>query len=722
MNERGTTRLYLLIAWRHLRVGDQPPAWVVPLTLLALYLILVGLGFSLYSAQLGPESLDELTSMGLGFDALRKQSEGGVTPRQAYYGMLGVVTLFGGAMLLLGALLSRVFTLLATVISFSVMLGCMALVVVLSLMTGLEHELRDKILGQRAHILVQRPDKRPFADYLELSKEIGALDGVIGASPYLEGEIMVRSGVNRQGGILTGIIPELHATVSNLPEIIVAGKYDYLANPDDIPEPQFNFDLLSRGPRDTDSKGASTKKGKKGKKGKGKKRTKSASQGEGEASLPAGELEPTRALKPTRPILDLDLFPTASDDDDDDDDWEDPEVEIPKLRAAGDLPPAPGFRGPEPDEGAPPGASDRNERDDGGWEDPADERAAGEPEPVAPAPDVFRDIFGPADDGWEDPAVEIPKLRAAGELPAGEDPSGDADWDDASEPEGPEESPGEEAEVEAKSTARGDGIIVGSQKAQELMVDVGEDVQLITPIGRLTPAGRIPGVMSARIAGVFDADHYEYDRWLVYAPLRLTQAFLRAGDRVSGIEIKVEDVNQVGVSAKLVQEVVDRHGREELVVRDWQEINVALFSAMALEKIAVFIALLCVILVASFGILGSNLMSVLEKAKEIAILKTMGLRDNEIEKIFITEGLCLGFIGSVAGIAVGIAVCLALDRFGLPLADGMPGFEELPVAIKPLEVTLVGVSAMIIVWLSSLYPARVAARMRPVDAMRQNET
>ena len=115
-------------------------------------------------------------------------------------------------------------------------------------------------------------------------------------------------------------------------------------------------------------------------------------------------------------------------------------------------------------------------------------------------------------------------------------------------------------------------------------------------------------------------------------------------------------------------------------------------------------------------------MSVLEKAKEIAILKTMGFRDKEIEKIFITEGLCLGFIGSVAGIVVGIAVCMALDRYGLPLADGMPGFEELPVAIRPVEVVLVGVSAMIIVWLSSLYPARVAARMRPVDAMRQNES
>ena len=170
-----------------------------------------------------------------------------------------------------------------------------------------------------------------------------------------------------------------------------------------------------------------------------------------------------------------------------------------------------------------------------------------------------------------------------------------------------------------------------------------------------------------------------------------------------------------------MQEVVDRHGREELVVRDWQEINVALFSAMALEKIAVFIALLCVILVASFGILGSNLMSVLEKAKEIAILKTMGYEDPKIERVFMVEGFVLGVLGSVAGILTGIAVCLGLKRFGLPYISGVPRFEQLPVAINPVEVVLVAVSALVIVWLSSLYPARVAARMRPVDAMRQAE-
>jgi lipoprotein-releasing system permease protein len=246
-------------------------------------------------------------------------------------------------------------------------------------------------------------------------------------------------------------------------------------------------------------------------------------------------------------------------------------------------------------------------------------------------------------------------------------------------------------------------------------------VQLITPIGRSTPAGRIPGVMSVRVAGIFDANHYEYDRWLVYAPLPIVQAFLRTGDRISGVEVKIDDIERIRERRDQLRSLLAADGRGELMVRDWQELNQSLFSAMALEKIAVFIALLCVILVASFGILGSNLMSVLEKSKEIAILKTMGCTDSLILRVFIAEGLCMGIVGAILGIVTGIALCLALDAFGLPLSGELGSLDRLPVSIDPLEVIVVGVSALLIVWLSSLYPARVASRMRPAQALRKAE-
>ncbi len=605
------------------------------------------------------------------------------TPLQSYYGALGGLTLFFGVMLLIGGLLSRIFTVLATVITISVMLGCMALVIVLSLMTGLEHDLRDKILGQRAHIRVSREDGKPFADYLELTQAIAAEPGITGASPYLQGEVMVRSGFQRQGGILLGILPEFHRSVSNLPEILQEGEYRFLAEPTAVPQSQFHFELPRpvREPDEPEDPIPDPNEGR------------SDGVGLGATALPPQ--------------------PWGLDGG-----WEDPAVKIPELRAQGKLPPATQVAEPEPDPD--------------GWEDPEIEiaklRAQGRLAPaVVSAPDLPVAADSEADDGWEDPELEIAKLRAQGDLPpavaSAPDPSVEAD----SAAENPDENPdGEPAKPEISDDGASEdallaGVFIGSEKAKELAAHLGDPVQLITPIGRLTPAGRIPGVLKVKVAGVFDANHYEYDRWLLYTELSLAQAFLRAGDRVSGIEIKVDDVDDLVARKILVDEVVARMGRDDLIVQDWQELNRSLFSAMALEKIAVFIALLCVILVASFGILGSNLMSVLEKAKEIAILKTMGCSDREILRVFLAEGLLLGVLGAVLGIVVGIALCLVLDRFGLPLSGNLKGFEELPVAIDALEITLVGVSSLLIVWLSSLYPAWIASRMRPVDALRQAE-
>ncbi len=674
MSRSASYRLHWHIAWRHLRVGERPPAWVRSVLGIAVYLVVVGLGLVLF-AQFGlaPEPL--LDTGALALPAGIEPVDVLPTPRQSYYGAFGGLTLLLGAMLLLGGALSRIFTVLATVITISVMLGCMALVVVLSLMTGLENDLRDKILGQRAHIRISREDQKPFADYLDLARAVAGEPGILGASPYLQGEVMVRSGFQRQGGILLGIVPELHASVSNLPEILQEGEYRFLAEPSAVPESQFNFEMLPP-VREPDEPAADDDD------------TAADNADPGAEPKPLFEKQPFAGTGATSLGLPPSPLPIASDDDNAG--WEDPEAEIARLRAQGKLPP-PQIRDEVPVEGKvlPVG-------------------------PAAAIPPLPRDAGFADEEGWEDPEAEIAELRKQGKLPpAAATP----------EPEpAPEPTPEPEPEPEPESTSAPlDGVFIGSEKAKELAAHLGDPVQLITPIGRLTPAGRIPGVMKVKVAGVFDAHHYEYDRWLVYAELKLAQAFLRSGDRVSGIEIKVDDVDQLAERKAQVQAVVTRMGRSDLLVQDWQELNRSLFSAMALEKIAVFIALLSVILVASFGILGSNLMSVLEKAKEIAILKTMGCTDRLIQRIFITEGLCLGVLGGALGILSGIGLCLVLDRFGLPLGGSLQGFEELPVAIDPLEVLLVGISSLAIVWVSSLYPARVASRMRPVDALRQAE-
>ena len=645
--------LYLQIAWRHLRVGERPPGWAWPAFGLACYLLIVGLGLALYAAYgLAPEPpLDLPGLLPPGLPAIEPLAP----PKQAYFGVLAALTLFLGGALLIGAVLSLIFTLLATVITISVMLGCLALVVVLSLMTGLELELRDKILGQRAHIRVSASDGRPFADYRELAERLAALPGVRGASPYLQGEVMVRSGFQRQGGILLGIDPDLHAEVSNLPAILREGEYRFLAHPDRIPEASLGFEILpiepSKPPPEADRVDA----------------------GGGATGLPDGT-GPEKPGKEDRPSA-----------DEPDEGWEDPEVEIPALRKRGALP----------------------------------AKAPAAP----PRPRVFVPLAVEEEDGWEDPEQEISRLRAQGKLPpakATPEPE-EAEEPEARGAEEPEEETSSLRVQEADERSAFQGIFIGAEKAKELAARTGDQVQLITPIGRLTPAGRIPGVMAVKVAGVFDADHYEYDRWLVYATLPVAQAFLRAGDRVTGLEIKVDDIERVPERRREVEAAVAASGRTDLIVQDWQELNLSLFSAMALEKIAVFVALLCVILVASFGILGSNLMSVIEKSREIAILKTIGCTDGLIQWIFIAEGLCLGILGGLLGIGAGIGLCEVLARFGLPLSGSLHSFESLPVHVDGVEVLLVGLSSLLIVWLSSLYPARVASRMRPVDALRQAE-
>ena len=205
----GITRLDWLIAWRHLRVGEERPTWVAPLVTASMYLIVVGLGFALYALYLG-QGGESPTGVQVTFrDALAPPNEPPpATPLQRYFGIFGALTLLLGVMPLIFGLFSWFFNLLATIISMSVLLGCMALVVVLSLMSGLEQDLRDKILNQKAHIRISRADGKPFDGYEALADGVVSTPEVAGASPYVEGEIMVRSGLNRQGALLLGIAPE----------------------------------------------------------------------------------------------------------------------------------------------------------------------------------------------------------------------------------------------------------------------------------------------------------------------------------------------------------------------------------------------------------------------------------------------------------------------------------------------------------------------------------
>lgn len=668
------------IAWRHLRAGESAPGWVRWLFMAAAFLLVVGTGFALYAAfGFGPEPVV------VGPDPTLPPPT--LSPEQSAFGTIGGVTIFAGYMLLVFALLARFFNLLATIITFSVLLGCMALVIVLSLMSGLEGVLRDQILNQRAHMLVSREDGNRFADHAEVVDALSRAPGVAGASAYLEGEVMVRSGLNRQGALLIGIVPERLVSVSNIDEIVKEGRYDSLLHPEDIPE----VDPLSFRREETPW------------------RLRHLDDDEGGNSL--------------RPRRGPDLPATNGDDDEeaDDADGEPPTLPPPPAAEPDEDPPAPdGLGGLGGAGGLIPGgvpnrllAGPPEDEEDEGWEDPLEVLELGEggelPSIEAPPPPSPPTGVDPDDEeGWEDPAQEL-----------GLGPAEEADPDHGSE--GPKEAPDEGPTFTLGEGAVLTPILIGRELAMELAVHVGANVQLITPVGRMTPAGRVPGTLATRVGAVFFSGMYEYDRKNVYAPLPKVQAFLHSGDRVTGIEIKLADVNQLEPGKQAVEAALAEMGRDDLRVQTWQELNRNLFSAMFLEKIAMFVALLFVVLVASFGILASNLMSVLEKAKEIAILKAMGSTDLSIQRVFVAEGLCVGILGAFSGITIGLAMCWALDNYGLPLNENVYYMEQLPVVVNPFEVGLVGIAALVIVWFSSLYPARVASRMRPVDGLRHSD-
>ncbi|RMH00197.1 MAG: FtsX-like permease family protein [Deltaproteobacteria bacterium] len=657
-------------------MGDDRPSWVVPALLVGLYLLVVGVGFAVYAAHIDPVGGEAIVP---GFDP----GDRGMTAQRAY-GFLAAGTLAAGGMLLLFGALSYVFNLLASVITLSVLLGCMALVVVLALMTGLEEDLRHKILDQRGHVRITRKDGRPFGDYAEVVAAVLEEPGIAGASPYLEGEIMLRSGLQRQAGILIGIDPQRHTTISNLPDIVVAGDYGYLERPEEIPEPDpfartddAPFRLRHLAPKRRRAKGARSR---------DRAADGGASGGGSGGGARAGSEGGARGAATDT---------TGADDD-----------------PTEDEPETGGTSGPD----APEGAKAAFDADVADPPLPPVTRTFGTLGRLPPPPTGVR--APPAEEGWEDPS-EVLGLRPEAPAPsaAGADSSADGDLaeDEASA------SPPEDTEPPARASTKVlPALVIGREMEMELGVTVGDRVQLITPIGRLTPAGRMPGILSARVGAIFYSGMYEFDRKNVYAPLGVVQAFLRTGDRVSGIEVRLVDPEDVDAGKAAVEAAVSALGRDdELLVQDWRDLNRNLFSAMFLEKVAMFVALLFVVLVASFGILASNLMSVIEKAKDIAILKAMGATDRQILRVFTAEGLVVGLLGSIGGISAGLLLAWALGRFGLPISEAMLYSEDLPVVVEPTEVVLVGVAALAIVWVSSLYPAFVASRLPPVAGLRK---
>ncbi|MEN6437728.1 MAG: lipoprotein-releasing ABC transporter permease subunit [Syntrophobacter sp.] len=259
------------------------------------------------------------------------------------------------------------------------------------------------------------------------------------------------------------------------------------------------------------------------------------------------------------------------------------------------------------------------------------------------------------------------------------------------------------------------GIIIGMALANNLAVRVGDYVTIISPAGRLTPMGQVPKSRLFQIVGLIESGMFEYDNTLAYADLGPAQQFLGIGDSVTGVEVKVADIYKAG---EVGERLKARLGAT-YYVRDWMQMNSNFFQALKLEKVVMFVILTLIILVASFNIVSSLIMLVMEKGRDIAILKAMGATTASIRKIFVLEGFLIGTTGTVLGLLGGFVLCGTLKRYKfIELPPDVYHISTLPVKMEALDLITIAFAAIVISLVATLYPSRKAARLDPAEALR----
>lgn len=469
----------------------------------------------------------------------------------------------------------------------AVTVASFALSVTLSIMGGFRQDLKRKILGNNAHILIDK-DHESFDGWAPLVQLASRTEGVRGVSPYASGEVMVSSASNLAGAVLRGIDPDRIGQVSELPSNITAGSLKYLKQPEKL------------------------------------------------LDLPPEKLQ-------------LGLPPGATVRFADDED---------------DLPPA---------EGAQRLLDDIDELLD---DIEAERRNKAQDKPTEPASDKAPPRFLEPDIETSLSVGKAPPKAAVDALP---------------------------------------GIIVGRELARSLRLYLGDEVNVVSPLGDLGPAGPMPKARGFRVAGIFYSGMYEYDMKYVYVTLETAQRFLSVGSAVSGIEITVDEPEGADRVAANLSNALQR---PSLRVRPWQELNKNLFGALALEKLAMFIALGIAILVASFCIVGTLTLMVQEKGREVAVLKALGTKSSTVAQIFVIKGALIGMFGAVLGLSIGYVACFAAEHFGVHLNPEVYYIDRLPVHIDPAEFATVGIATVVVCVLATLYPARLASRVQPVDGLR----
>jgi lipoprotein-releasing system permease protein len=259
-----------------------------------------------------------------------------------------------------------------------------------------------------------------------------------------------------------------------------------------------------------------------------------------------------------------------------------------------------------------------------------------------------------------------------------------------------------------------DGIVIGRDLASQLSVSVGDDVSVLTPEGTLSPMGMIPRSRRFRVVGIFRLGLYEFDSAYGYVNIDVARRLLNR-DTPDYIEARVDDMY---AAPRLAQEIEAQLG-DAYITQDWADMNQSLFSALWLEKMAISITIGLIVMVAALNIVASLVLLVMEKNRDIAILKTMGSSMGSIRTIFMLQGLLIGLVGTAVGAGLGLGTAYVLDRYQLiRVPIDVYQISHVPFVVEGRDLAIVLVAAVLICFLATIYPSRQAAKLDPAQALR----
>lgn len=573
-----------------------------------------------------------------------------------------------------------------------VAVGVMALIVVLSVMGGFEADFREKITGSKAHVVISAKD-----GYIENYEEIRAIalktDRVEGANGYVEAEVMLNSPTNLQAAILRGIDYREIVTTTKLGDYIEEGKLEYLEDPDALPSISMVGSVVQRGTlsiqSDTEDGGLTDEKVDRLEQAgaraaiafAGDKHGAWIAKGSQEIELPAGV-----ETAPETVVGDANSPQNAEHNADDltknGDIYDLPDVApiapMPRRRSAADV----GNNATDGDLSPELLAAIGEDR----WVD-------SESSPTVRQPAAIGDAQAGATQYDREPnAVLLPQNKRTRTMKA---------------------MPGLDG---SDSSRRVGAIILGRELKNNLTLYLGGELNIMSPSGDIGPAGNLPKSRPFKVVGSYYSGMFEYDAKMAYISLADAQAFLGIGNAVTGIDVKCSRLED----SKRVRDALREKLKDypNVQVDDWLTLNSSLFGAIMLEKVAMFVILTSIILVASFNILCLLIMMVIEKAREIAIFKAMGARDSSIVRMFVVQGAIIGGLGTAIGLILGLGLCVIIAQLGIKMPGNVHYITQIPVMVNAVEVIVICAASIAISLLATVLPSRMAVKLDPVSGLR----